>query len=164
MVALAPARHPSRRSAASAGPRVPEAPTAPVPLAAVDLVGRASSGLREAGAADDPGERYVLAHLAALRAAAAVLSSAPRGGRSARRRGPVNVWEALTTAAPELEDWAAYFAAGAARRAAVEAGRACAVSAAEADEHVRGAEAFTALVADILGSARSQPPLPLAAS
>ena len=139
-------------------------PMAPVPLAAVDLVGRASSGLREAGGAPDPGERYVLAHLAALRAAAAVLSTLPRGGRPVRRRGPVNVWDALTTAAPELADWAAYFAAGAARRAAVEAGRASAVTPAEADEHVRGAEAFTALVADLLGSPRPQQALPLAAS
>ena len=143
---------------------MPAAPSAPVPVAAVDLVGRASSGLREAGSAADPGERYVLAHLAALRAAAAVLSTAPHGGRPARRRGPVNVWEALTVVDPELEEWAAYFAAGAARRAAVEAGRARAVSPAEADEHVRGAEAFTALVADLLGSARPQPALPLAAS
>jgi hypothetical protein len=133
---------------------------APVPPVAVELVGRACSGLRDAGVAQDPGERYVTAHLAALRAAAAVLAvrSAP-----ARRRRPVNVWDALATLAPELSAWSTYFAAGAARRAAVEAGRGSAVTEAEAVEHVRGAEAFTALVTEMLGTPAQQP-LPLAAS
>lgn len=134
---------------------------APVPPVALELVGRACSGLRDAGAAQDPGERYVTAHLAALRAAAAVL--AVRTPPTTRRRRPVNVWDSLTSLVPELSAWSAYFAAGAARRAAVEAGRGTAVTEAEAVEHVRGAEAFTELVTEMLGTP-AQHPLPLAAS
>lgn len=128
---------------------------------AVDLIGRACTGLGDARAAEDPGDRFVAAHLAALRAGAAVL--AVRGAPPGRRRGPVNVWRGLAEVAPELAEQAASFAAAAPRRAAVEAGRAGAVTAREADQHVRDAEAFTARAADLVG-ARAQAPLLLAAS
>jgi hypothetical protein len=132
-----------------------------VPPAVVELLGRACTGLAEAAAEPDPGERYVVAHLAALRAGAAVLSARTP---PQRKRRPVNVWEALPTVAAELEDWATYFATGAARRAAVEAGRAGAVGAGEADEHLRGAEAFVNVVTDLLGTPSPQAHLPLVAS
>ena len=64
-------------------------PTTPVAQAlgdrAVELLSRASGLLAESWVARDPGDRFVAAHLAALRAAAAVLASAPStlaGGRS----------------------------------------------------------------------------------
>ncbi|SDQ78997.1 SAV_6107 family HEPN domain-containing protein [Quadrisphaera sp. DSM 44207] len=126
---------------------------------AAELIGRASAGLREAGAAQAPSDRFVTAHLAALRAGAAVL--AVRGVRAGRRRRPVNVWEELAEVAPELAAPAARFAAAAPRRAAVEAGRPDAVTAADADRHVRDAEAFTALAADLIG-ARAAVRLPTA--
>ena len=53
--------------------------------------------------------------------------------------------------APELNEWAAYFAAGAARRAAAEAGIPRVVSAREADDLLRAAEQFTAVVEVALG-------------
>jgi hypothetical protein len=84
------------------------------------LLERSRAGLLQAVAARTPAERYVTAHLAALRAAAAVLAAR---GRPSPRGGPRSVWEVLPRIAPELTEWAAFFAATASRRAAVEAGR-----------------------------------------
>ena len=74
------------------------------------------------------GLRYATAHLAALRAAAAVLAvrAQPAPGRRSRM---TSVWALLTRVAPELEEWAVFFAAGAAKRAAAEAGISRAVTA-----------------------------------
>jgi len=58
----------------------------PVSAAALMLIDRSTAGLLQACAARTPGERYVAAHLAALRAAAAVL--AVRGRPSSRRPRP----------------------------------------------------------------------------
>ena len=82
--------------------------------------------LAEAAATADPGERFRLAHLSALRTAAAV--SAQRGRPASARRRLMSVWVLLERVAPEHADWAAYFAAGAPIRAAVEAGALSAVS------------------------------------
>jgi len=87
--------------------------------AATDLA-RASEALAEAEESRDHLIRYASAHVAALRAAAAVL--AVRAKPAASRR-PVqrNVWVLLAKVAPELGEWAAFFAAGAPKRAAAEA-------------------------------------------
>jgi hypothetical protein len=53
--------------------------------------------------------------------------------------------------APELSEWAAYFAAGASKRAAAEAGIPRVVSAREADDLLRAAEQFIAVVEVALG-------------
>src|ERR1700748_3963850 len=68
---------------------------------------------RRAEAADEsaPGARYVTAHLAALRAAAAVVAA--RGEPRPRRRKPYSVWELLPPAQPAPAVGAASFAAGA---------------------------------------------------
>jgi hypothetical protein len=120
---------------------------APAPASAVDLLLRSDAGLRTARGADDAGERYVAAHLAALRAAAAVLAVRGRP----RRGSTLNVWEVLPRVAPELTEWATFFAAGAPRRAAIEAGLAGAVSTRQADDLVREAATFADVVADLLG-------------
>ena len=122
----------------------------PLPVSALDLLARAHRGLLEAELARTSEDRYVAAHLAALRAAAAVL--AVRGRPS--RRGPTNVWDVLPRVAPELAEWAAFFAAGASRRASIEAGRTDAVSAREADDLMRDGHTFVGLVTDILGIGR----------
>jgi hypothetical protein len=122
-----------------------------VPASSLDLVERARDSLVAALTATSAGERYVAAHLGALRAAAAVLSVRGRPHRYGR---PRSVWEVLPTVAPELGEWAAFFEAGAARRAAVEAGREDAVSGREADDLVRDGEAFLAVVEDALGLPR----------
>lgn len=120
----------------------------PVPGAAIDLLDRAHEGLEAARRATTPGERFVSAHLAALRSAASVLAVR---GRPRRPGGVLNVWQVLPRVAPELAEWAAFFSAGAPRRAAVEAGRVDAVSAREADDLLRDAETFEHLVAGCLG-------------
>jgi hypothetical protein len=57
----------------------------------------------------------------------------------------------LTDVAPELSEWAVYFAAGAAKRAAAEAGSTRAVTDREADDLVREADRFLAVVEQALG-------------
>jgi hypothetical protein len=122
-----------------------------VPPGSLDLIDRARDSLVAALTATSAGERYVAAHLAALRAAAAVLSVR---GRPQRYGRPRSVWEVLPTVAPELGEWATFFDAGAARRAAVEAGRDDAVSSREADDLIRDGEAFLAVVEGVLGLPR----------
>ena len=72
----------------------------------------------------------------------------------------------LGQVAPELGEWATFFAAGAAKRAAAEAGLSHAVTEREADDLVRDVGAFLAVVENCLGSARrpSRPgPVPVRA-
>lgn len=116
--------------------------TAPTAGTVLDLLDRARSGVVQACRAATAGERYTLAHLAALRAAAALLAarSAPT-----RRSRPRSVWEVLPTVAPELTEWAVFFASTGRTRLALERGAAT-VSAREADDLVRQAETFLELV------------------
>lgn len=107
----------------------------------VGLLSLARRGVAEAALAPDAAQRYATAHLAALRAAAAVVAAKAHPDRPARRR-PLSVWVLLGRVAPELIEWAAFFAAGARKRAAAEAGLAGQVSAREADDLLRDAEAF----------------------
>src|SRR5699024_425513 len=100
-------------------------------------------------AATDPSERYRLAHLSALRTAAAV--AAQRGRPASSRRRLISVWLLLHRIAPELGDWATYFAAGAPVRAAIEAGAMSAVTARTADDQLRAATEFLQLVEGSLG-------------
>jgi SAV_6107-like HEPN len=127
---------------------------------ALALMESARQGLAAAEDEVTPGARYVSAHLAALRAAAAVVAARaePPGGR---RRRPQSVWELLPKVEPALREWAAFFAAGAAKRAAAEAGLPRAVSAREADELLRDAEAFVSLAEGALGIPGRQELLPL---
>jgi hypothetical protein len=124
------------------------APTSPpVPYQARDLLGSAARGLLEAHAAPDPGRRYASAHLAALRAAAAVLAARAHPVRRGRIR---SVWVLLPRVAPAMQEWAVFFSAGATKRAAADAGLQV-VSQREADDLVRDAEAFLVQVAALLG-------------
>ena len=123
---------------------------APVSSAAFELLALARRGLSEASLAERADERYVAAHLSALRSAAAVLAARARPvtGRGGRIS---NVWEVLPTVAPELTEWAAFFAASATKRAAAEAGLTRLVSEREADDLLRDATTFHALVETTLG-------------
>jgi hypothetical protein len=124
------------------------------------LLSSSRQGLADAESSQVPGERYALAHLAALRAAAAVLAARTRP--HSRRGRPVSAWRLLTEVAPELGEWATFFAAGAGKRAAAEAGRPV-VSQREADDLIRDAERFLLAVLAVLGLAQ-QPSLSLSAS
>jgi SAV_6107-like HEPN len=130
--------------------------------AALGLLASARHGLDEAATSSRPAQRYASAHLAALRAAAAVLAARARpeipGVRRVRRSR--NAWVLLTQVAPELAEWAALFAAGAGKRAAAEAGLDGAVTARESDDLVRDAEIFLALVETTIGVIH-QPALPV---
>ena len=66
-----------------------------VPGAALSLLRTARQGLAEAEAEGDPATRYIGAHLAALRAAAAIVAARGEPGTGARRRRPRSVWELL---------------------------------------------------------------------
>ncbi|WP_328912912.1 MULTISPECIES: SAV_6107 family HEPN domain-containing protein [unclassified Streptomyces] len=128
---------------------VPRRATAPP--AALDLLTQAHLGLEEAALLETPHERYATAHLAALRTAAAVLAVRARPEEGPRRRRRIrSAWEVLPEIAPELAEWSALFAAGAARRARAEAGIAGAATAREADDLVRAAGMFLRLVERML--------------
>lgn len=128
-----------------------------LPAAAVTLLDQARRGLVEATASTDVRQRYATAHLGALRAAAAVLAARTRP-ESARRR-PRSAWVLLEQVAPELGEWAGFFAAGAAKRAAAEAGLSSAVTDREADDLVRDVGTFLSVVENCLGVS-TRPPYP----
>jgi HEPN superfamily protein len=130
-----------------------------LPAAAGQLLEQARRGLTEAAGYADPRQRYAAAHLAALRAAAAVLAARTRPEASGRRR-PRSAWVLLAQVAPELGEWATFFAAGATKRAAAEAGLSHAVTEREADDLVRDVGAFVAVVENALSSAAPESPGP----
>jgi hypothetical protein len=127
-----------------------------LPAAAGQLLEQARRGLAEAAGYADPRQRYAAAHLGALRAAAAVLAARTRPEAAGRRR-PRSAWVLLAQVTPELGEWATFFAAGAAKRAAAEAGLSSAVTEREADDLVRDVGAFLAVVESRLGSAAPEP-------
>lgn len=129
-----------------------------------ELLRLARRGLEEAAVTRPDGLRYAAAHLAALRAAAAALAARARPVPGRRNR-MTSVWVLLTRVAPDLGEWAAFFAAGAAKRAAAEAGVPRVVSARDADDLLRAAEQFTAVVEVSLGLAHLPAParVPVAA-
>jgi len=117
-----------------------------------ELLVLARRGLVEAEEQRIDGLRYATAHLAALRAAAAVLAARARPAPGKRSR-LTSVWVLLTLVAPELSEWADYFAASAAKRAAAEAGIPRVVSPRQADDLLRSAESFVSVVELALGLA-----------
>jgi hypothetical protein len=134
----------------------------PLGHATLDLVGHARACLAEAASVSSANERFAAAHLAALRAAAAVLAARSpvgrRTGRGVRRRqGPRNVWELLPTVAPELAEWSSFFAANAGKRAAAQAGLRGAVSDRDADDLLRESEAFLGRVCALIGLPHQEP-------
>ncbi|GAA0517850.1 hypothetical protein Ade02nite_77250 [Paractinoplanes deccanensis] len=139
-----------------------EAPTVPAHMlpqrTPAQLLTIARQGLDEAARTRPDGLRYAAAHLAALRAAAAVLAARARPAASTRRSRVTSVWSLLVLVAPEFGEWANYFALGAGKRAAAEAGIPRVVSPREADDLLRAAEQFVAVVESALGLTY-QPPL-----
>ena len=144
----------------------------PTVLPAPTLLLLAQQGLDDAASTPAPGQRYALAHLAALRGAAAVLACRARpaaapvaantgggltGGPTGGRRGrPTSAWVLLSAHAPELAEWATFFAAGARKRAAAEAGLVGVVTPREADDLLRDATSFLAVVQGALAPAGSR--------
>src|SRR5918911_324322 len=125
-----------------------------LPPATHAYLARSAASLQEAMTTSEVPLRYACAHVAALRATAALLAAratptlTPRRGRQQK-----NAWVLLAEVAPELSEWASFFAAGAAKRAAAEAGSTRAVSEREADDLLRDADRFLGVVEQSLGLA-----------
>lgn len=100
----------------------------------------------EAELTEAAGHRYVAAHQAAVRAADLVLRA--RTGR-ALKPGVLDPWVMVTRYAPELGEWANFFAATLVRRRMVAEGRAV-VTTREADDLVRDAARFCTEVERLL--------------
>ncbi len=124
--------------------------TGPIPASVVALLAQAKTTWAEAVMEGSPAEKYRAAHLAALRAAASVLALRARPAVASRRR-PTSAWVLLDKVAPELTEWSAYFADSAGRRAAIEAGSISVVSEREADDLLRAAGEFIAIVERMSG-------------
>ncbi len=124
--------------------------TSPIPASATALLAQARATWSEAVLEAEPAEKYRAAHLAALRAAAAVLAMRARPAVVGSRR-PTSAWVLLDRLAPELSEWSAYFADSAGRRAAIEAGAFRAVSERDADDLLRAAGDFLAIVERMAG-------------
>ncbi|WP_370038480.1 SAV_6107 family HEPN domain-containing protein [Nocardioides sp.] len=121
-----------------------------LPATTHSYLARAAESLAEATASRDVPTRYACAHVAALRAAAALLAARARP-QPTRGRRQKNAWVLLTEVAPELAEWATFFSAGASKRAAAEAGSRRAVTEREADDLVRDADRFLAVIEQSLG-------------
>lgn len=134
-----------------ATPQVRHIDTDLLPATTHSYLARAAGSLSEAVTAQDVATRYASAHVAALRAAAALLAARARPQDRTRRRPQRNAWVLLADVAPEFAEWARFFAAGAAKRSAAEAGAVRAVTVREADDLVRDADRFLGLVEQSLG-------------
>jgi len=104
---------------------------------------RARDALVAAELAETPAQRYLSAQLAALRVAAAVIAAR---GRPGRNHGPRNAWQLVGQLAPELAEWAGFFATTQLKQQAVAAGATALVVEREADDLLRDAAAFHAEV------------------
>lgn len=120
-----------------------------VPVAVRELMESAWQCMCHAETVDDVNVRYSLAHRAALRIAAAVLAVRAHPENShgmstrarARQARPQSAWVLLRKVAPELGEWADYFASHASIREAAEAGSPS-ITSRMADDAVRDAAAF----------------------
>ncbi len=112
---------------------------------------QARAAVAEAELVQRPAERFVAAHHAALRVAALVLAARSTPVLAARCRRPRNAWQLVIVVAPELAEWAGFFAATEDKREAVRGGAVAIVSAREADDLVRDAQAFLEVVERALG-------------
>lgn len=128
----------------AAQPALPMSLRPPAPPVAVSLYAQARRGLAEAERESEPAQRFIGAYLAALRGTAAVLEARGRPHRGRAR--PASGWVLLESVAPELKEWAAFFAANSATRAAAQAGLTGKVTAEMADELVRAGTVFLELV------------------
>lgn len=111
---------------------------------AAQLLRRAQAELDDADLQGLTPDGFLHAHLAAIRAAAAVV--ALDGQVSARRR-PRPVWDQLEQVDPRWQAWAAGFAAAAPMRAGIESGRIRDVEPALVEAAVASAQRFVAEVA-----------------
>lgn len=111
-------------------------------IAAQQQLTRAQRELDEAARSTAGTEIFLHAHMAALRAAAALTAGASLG----RRRRLRSVWEELADLGDPWQSWAQRFAAGAAIRSGIEAGQLQSLPRADAEEALAVATGFVELV------------------
>lgn len=108
-----------------------------------DPLASARSALVAAELEGVPAGRFTQAYLAALRVAAVVVGERARPGAVVDHKQ--DTWWLLGRLAPELAEWAAYFAEAAAKTLASSAGG-YSVNSREADDLLRDAQAFLGVV------------------
>ena len=129
----------------------PDRPRCRVAPSALALLESARQGLAAAESEPRPAAGTSAAHLAALRAAAAIVAARAEPGAAPRRRRPQSVWELLPQGRADAERVGRVL-----RRWRRQAGRsrgrpAARVSAPEADELLRDAATFVSLAESALG-------------
>jgi HEPN superfamily protein len=124
-------------------------PQSPSPASLRADLQRAHAAIQEAELAANPSERFLAAHLAALRVAAIILRVWAAPSRQPGR--PRNAWRLVAEVAPEFAEWADLFAATEAKRDAIRSGARTVVSDQEADALVRDARTFLRLVERSVG-------------
>lgn len=127
------------------------------------LLRRAHAELDQLGEHASAEENFLHAHMAALRAGAALLALHPTAGGS-RRRGVRSVWEQIAELDEVWVPWAAMFAAGAPVRAAIETGRQSALDALRVARTQQAAADFVGIVTDAVHAARAHTERPALAS
>lgn len=126
-----------------------ELTTRPVPPGAdpcAELLDAASEALRRAHWGSSAAVRYELAYLCVLRTGAAVLARRARPGSLPTRPHPI--WGLLASAAPELAEWAQFFAVCGTYNAAAQDG--ARISARQADDLIRDAGTFLSIARSLI--------------
>jgi hypothetical protein len=115
------------------------------------LIEAATEGIDNAAEMQPPSLAYAAAHLAATRAAAAVVAARceplPRGVAMA----VPSAWAIVARVAPELVEWTQYFSGRTVRAAAASANLPHVVTRSETDAAVQAARTFVAQVRTALG-------------
>jgi hypothetical protein len=127
-----------------------------LPATTHSYLARAAGSLQEAMLSREATTRYACAHVSALRSTAALLAARAQPF-PIRRKPQKNAWVLLADVAPEFTEWASFFAAGASKRAAAEAGSCRAVTAKEADDLIHEADRFLGAIEIALGLAAHLP-------
>lgn len=122
----------------------------PVTTFSETLIGRAVRDLDHAAHAKSHNATYTLAHLAAVRAAAAVISAKISPEQANRQHRPDSIWDLLPRVALNLEEQSAFFKAGTGRRLRAEHGQRNAVTAEQAEEMLAAAHLFIETVEGML--------------
>lgn len=105
------------------------------------LLRRAHAELDAAHMNISPQERFLRAHMAALRGAAAVLATSG-GALKSKRQKVQSAWTQLAELDPGWLPWVEYYSASAATRAAIESGQQRELQSNQAREAVRVASQF----------------------
>ncbi|WP_197322003.1 SAV_6107 family HEPN domain-containing protein [Saccharomonospora sp. NB11] len=144
-LAAPPSAIPTQRTGRPSEPFEPRRPASPE---AASLVAQAGHGLAEVARETTAATRFVAAYASALRAGAAILVAKGRPHRRVAK--PQSTWTLLAEAAPEVRQWAEYFATHSATHAAAQAGITRRVTAESAEELRRRAADFVALAARVV--------------